>query len=217
MANPPFAPAASAAAPDDRLERHETFLRRHVLPRLTGWRLRQNTLHRNPIGEFLCTVSIDLDDPHRVVGRAEAGALFTGGLSAGFKTWQPRATKLEARVNAVLGIVARAGQFLAPYATPLTAARWLATHPDLDPMEGEVTALTWALAGRPREALKALSRASEYGDTLQEEHLREFNRPILDDIARLRRDLEGRPVAVRKSLRRQVRRQLAEYRTHGVI
>jgi hypothetical protein len=212
----------TAAAGDDdgnhhRRERRAAFLRRHVLPRLKGWRVWEDMLYRYPVGDFLCLVSIDLDDAHRVVGRAEAGALFTDGVSAGARAWRPRAKKPDARVRAVLGIAARAERFFNAYATPLRAARWLSANPSLDPMEGEVTALTWALAGRPREALDALSRAIAYGDTIENEHVREFNEPILEGLAGLRRDLQARPESVRTALRRQVRRQRAEYRKSGVV
>jgi hypothetical protein len=84
-------------------------------------------------------------------------------------------------------------------------------------MEGEVTALAWALAGRPKDALRALRRAAAYGDTLVDEHVREFNQPILDEISQLRLDLQRRPAALRRQLKRQVRRQLAEYRRSAVI
>src|SRR5688500_1291967 len=98
-------------AADERLARHEAFLRRHVMPQLKGWRLTEDGLDRHPIGDFLCALRIDLDAPDHVVAWAEAAALFTDGMSAGMKRWQPRARKHEARVDAVLRLAQRAEQF----------------------------------------------------------------------------------------------------------
>ena len=202
---------------DDRLARHEAFLRLHVLPRLKGWRLRENCLHRHPIGDFLCSLRIDLDEADHVVGWAEAEALFADGMSAGMKRWQPRARKLEARVKVIERLVARAEAFFRPYATPERAARWFQANPRVDPMEGQLTALTWALAGRPKEALAALSRAIAFGDMLTEPHVRDFNQPILDDLAALRRDLLVRPAKLQAVLRKKVRSQIASYRKSGLL
>jgi hypothetical protein len=211
---------------DDLTERNHAFIREHVMPRLKRWRMiprREGdafspaVLEREPTGAFSRSATINLDDPQRVEVGVEADALFTEGVHAGQKVWRARATKPDSRAKVVLRLMARAAEFLDHYATPLSAARWLTENPDLDPMEGEVTAMCWALAGRPREALRALARASAYGDSITEPHAREFFMPIIDEISELERDLRRRPAALQRSLQQQIKCQLAAYRRSGVM
>ena len=195
------------------------------MPRLTEWRMIPRSdgdafspavLEREPTGRSAAPRPLT-STPAARRGAVEAGALFTDGVYAGQKVWRARATKPDSRAKAVLRLVARAGEFLDHYAPPLSAARWLTENPDLDSMEGEVTATSWALAGRPREALRALARASAYGDSITEPHAREFFMPMIDEISDLERDLRRRPAALRRSLQHQVKRQLAAYRRSGLM